>query len=319
MVRPVFSKSWTMNTEETVSEKAARLALGARTGAAEGEAALDAWLAEDDAHIEAYADALLVWEQLGQVAPDWPSEHLRGQVTRRRLLAGALSLVVGGLFGVTGWKTFRADYVTGIGEQRLVRLEDGTRVVLNTNSAIKLHYEKNIRRVRLLRGEALFDVAHDTARPFVVEASDKYVRAVGTSFVVRADKDMVEVILLSGRVDIGENGGNKPKRLSLKPGDRLRETGEGQMLDRPVIDAVTAWRKGQIILDGVPLDRAVAEMNRYTRKPIVVKGYPEGPQKLSGVVRIDEPEVFVATVARVYGLRLETTPDAYVLGQETRR
>ncbi|WP_189487354.1 FecR family protein [Asticcacaulis endophyticus] len=316
MVRSSVSYIREQTTGTSVNHQAAQWIIDSSEGAAATGGAMDDWLAEDDAHIEAYAEGLLIWEQLGQIAQDSPSDRLI-QHNRWRLPAGiaAMAAVVLLAFGFSS-VFLMPTYKTGIGEQRTVRLDDGTRLVLNTNSVLKVDFEKGIRRVRLERGEALFNVAHDKQRPFVVEANDGYVEAVGTLFVVRSEARGMEVTLLSGLVDIGHGEFNSSAKISLTPGDRWRETGAASVLDRPKIETVTAWRNGEIIFDETPLNVAVAEVNRYTKKPIVLSDNRTAQRKISGVVRIAEPEIFVETVAGVYDLRVNNSDKAVTLSNK---
>lgn len=291
----------------SLHEKAADWIMRSRAEPVETDAPVDDWLAENDAHIEAYAEGLLIWEELGRVAPDWPSERV---LQKRRMSLGAvmmsLAMVVLCALGIgLGYTSYMfPTYSTKIGEQRTVHLSDGTNVMLNTSTVLKVRYERGLRRVDLVRGEAFFDVAPNKLRPFIVEAGGEYVKAVGTSFIVRADKSSMEVTLLSGRVDVGQGHFNASPERSLVPGDRFRKTASSAVMDRPRLETVTAWRNGEIVLNEMPLTRAVAEMNRYSKKPIVLSSRTAGDRKISGIVRVDEPDVFVATVAGVYGLQV---------------
>src|SRR5690606_28626324 len=96
---------------------------------------------------------------------------------------------------------------TGVGEQRTVTLEDGSRVSLNTATRLSLHFDRGVRRVRLQSGEALFEVARDPGRPFVVESGDRQVRALGTAFIVRRDAGRIAVTLMEGSVEVAPVGG----------------------------------------------------------------------------------------------------------------
>lgn len=303
----------------SLHEKTADWIMRSRVDPVQTEADMDDWLAEDDANIEAYAEGLLIWEQLGQVAPDWPSERV---LKKRRInisaLMMALTMVVLCALGIGfGYNAYMfPTYSTKIGEQRTVHLSDGTNVMLNTRSVMKLHYERGLRRVDLVQGEAFFDVAPNKQRPFIVEAGGSYVRAIGTSFVVRSDKDSMEVTLLSGRVDVGRGHFNASPERSLIPGDRFRKTASSAVIDRPRLEGITAWRNGEIMLNEMPLTQAVAEMNRYSKKPIILNSRNAGDRKMSGIVRIDEPDVFVSTVAGVYGLKVTRSDTSTTISGE---
>lgn len=295
----------------SLHENTADWIMRSRAEPLETDAPVDDWLAEDDAHIEAYAEGLLIWEQLGQVAPDWPSERVLRKRRFNLSVIMSLAMVVlcalGIGFGYTSYMF--PTYSTKLGEQRTVHLSDGSSVMLNTSSMLKVHYKGGVRRVDLVRGEAFFDVAPNKLRPFIVEAGGEYVKAVGTSFIVRSDKSGMEVTLLSGLVDVGRGHFTTSPEKSLVPGDRFRRTATSAVMDRPRLETITAWRNGEIVLNEMPVDKAIAEMNRYSKTPIVLKSRTAGDKKISGIVRIDEPDVFVATVAGVYGLKV-TRADA---------
>ena len=281
------------------------------------------WLAEHPGHRTAFAKATGVWRGLGTAAS--PRPHARARATRawsmpppplsRRyswaaaLAACLILIVVGGQFLSTAYPV----YATVVGEQRSIRLADQTRVMLNTDTRIAVRYDAAQRRVVLERGEALFDVAHNPARPFYVESGGDYIRAVGTSFTVRRDAQGLEVTLLSGKVLIGRIGA-AAARVALEPGERLRLTGaRAPVIDRPVVDDVTAWRRGQIVFDATPVAAAIAEMNRYSAMPVMLRASTPPGARLSGVFETGESESFAGTLAAIYGLRAVKTGAGYQL------
>jgi transmembrane sensor len=282
-------------------------------GAAAG---LDAWLARDPSHGAAYAQSAWIWGELDQVARtqtllEAPLPAAARAISRRSLIGGAVA-AAGALAIGLPWLMAqgRTGYSTRIGEQRIVELEDGSRLTLNTDTAVNVRFGDDRRELELLRGEALFEVAHDASRPFVVTAANRAVKALGTSFVVRRHTDWVEVTLLSGRVEVSGAG----EVVALSPGQRLRQDiHDGKAaLDQPRMEAVIAWCDGQLLLDETPLSHAVAEMNRYQIKPIVLKGRT-GDARLSGVFRTGESRTFARTLATMYGLAVRETPEAIVV------
>ncbi len=278
------------------------------------------WIAEHPHHRAAFADVTAVFRDVGVAisrgAPPMPATSASrpwfANHKRSWALAMALCLLVfTGVvrhFGITD-----PVYATAVGEQRSIRLADATKVVLNTDTSLSIDYDAARRRVILDRGEALFEVAHDPARPFYVEVGGEYVRAVGTVFTVRREAHGIEVTLLSGKVVVGKNGAPAP-RLALSPGDRLRlDEGIRPAIDRPVIDDVTAWRRGQLVFDATPIAAAVAEMNRYAARPVMLRGPTPPGARLSGVFETGESEAFARNIAVIYGLRAVETANGYVL------
>lgn len=275
-------------------------------------ALLDRWLADDDANVDAYADTAVVWDELGQILPDWKpdcsiSPEAEPEVvsarSRHRSLA-VFGIVASLLLSVVGWHwlTGPKSFSTTVGEQRVATLADGSRLTLNTDSEVEVQRFGADRRVRLGHGEVLFDVAHDASRPFLVEAVGHTVRVTGTSFVVRRDGDQIIVTLLKGAVLVERSAVGA---VHLKPGDRYRdEPGGNAIVDRPSIDMVTAWRKGEVLLDNTRLQDAVREMNRYTSRPIRLADPALGELTLSGVFKTGETNAFADTLASIYGLRI---------------
>jgi len=185
-----------------------------------------------------------------------------------------------GLVALGAYQLWFADqYRTAIGEQRLVRLSDGTRVSLNSDSQVVVDYDTVQRRVRLKRGEAFFEVAKDMERPFIVSAGAREVTALGTAFVVRYEEGRTAVTLVEGKVAVtsagiaplggdqtfrsasqSASGAAKPKGwarrtagaaevFTLAPGQRLTLGARSPpRMDEPRIDAVTAWRRGEVVL-----------------------------------------------------------------------
>jgi transmembrane sensor len=162
-------------------------------------------------------------------------------------------------------------YGTALGEQRLLTLEDGSSLQLNTDSHVQVSYRENLREIRLLRGEALFTVSPDAKRPFEVHAANGVVRAVGTAFSVQLEGSEISVAVTHGRVDVLETRANQPpdKRGSLVAGEvttfhsGLPEI-EIQRLPEQELERRLAWHEGYLVFEGEPLSEVVAEVNRYS-------------------------------------------------------
>src|SRR5581483_7792735 len=214
---------------------------------------------------------------------------------------------------------------TGVGEQRTLTLEDGTRVYLNTNSHAVVHFDRHVRRVELAEGEALFEVARNPERPFIVTAGAREVRALGTAFVVRNDPRQLAITLVEGSVMVSPQGtgepATRPEReaadpdkptpgragtevLTLDPGERVTfASGRPARLDRPSLEKITAWRRGQISLDNTTLADTVFEINRYSPVHVVVRDPSVAAMRLSGVFRAGDTQNFVRAVTRTYHLQ----------------
>jgi transmembrane sensor len=217
-------------------------------------------------------------------------------LTRRMALAAGLAVAVGSAAGVWLWPR---RYATAVGEQRLIRLEDGTRIHINTDSRLDVAYAGERRRINLERGEAWFDVAHDPARPFIVATDDAQVRALGTSFSVRRLDDGARVILAEGQVEV--RAGAATRRLV--PGQSV-ETGDGQIGSPQSADLARAmaWREGRLSFADTPLAVAIAEVDRYTTKPVTLAAADYGTVRINGVFETGDVVAFVTAVTTLFPL-----------------
>ena len=200
----------------------------------------------------------------------------------------------------------RGEFATAKGERRTVRLADGSQVTLNTDSVMQVAYSPQRRLIRLVRGQFLFNVAKNQGWPFVVQAGDREVTALGTVFEVRLEPRRVSVTLVEGKVvvDGRDDGGNGRGPITiptmLVPGQELTATvGAAQQLAAVDLDQRLRWRDGVIELNGVTLQDALAEMNRYSHRRLVVSDPSIGRLRLSGVFRTGDPERFAAIVGEL--------------------
>lgn len=276
-------------------------------GGPELRAQLQGWLDRDPAHKAAFDRASAIWDGLGSVAAR------RAPSVAPRVVA-SLAVCLAVALGVFGWMQRAPTYETGVGGQRVVQLQDGSVVTLNTDTRLVVAFEAEQRQVRLERGEAIFDVAHDASRPFSVEADGRRVRALGTTFVVRRDPRNLQVTLLSGRVRVSGGPVDRPPVL-LEPGERVSLFGGDVRLDYPHLDQLTAWRQGDLVLDQTPLTTAVAEMNRYSEVRIELDPAAAKGARLSGVFKTGDSRDFARTVGALYGLTVRSHPGRLVISK----
>jgi transmembrane sensor len=198
-------------------------------------------------------------------------------------------------------------YSTGVGEQRTIKLEDGSTIALNTNTAIRVELTDTLRRVSLLQGEALFTVAKDPGRPFRVLSDRAIAQAIGTSFVVRRNDSDTVVTVIEGQVavarfdqiDLAATGEVPPEALRLSAGVRAEVVARQiQTSAVPNLAAVTAWKSGRLIFEGEALSEVVAEFNRYNRVQIVLEDSTLSAEQLSGVFDADNPQALVRFLER---------------------
>lgn len=198
-------------------------------------------------------------------------------------------------------------YQTGVGERSTVTLTDGSKVTLNTRSRVEVSYANGRRDVRLLAGQALFEVAKDPARPFVVTAGPRRVTALGTAFDVRLDGEKVQVTMVEGKVVV------EPTRPSVlqKIVAPERELVAGQQLvaelnaisaevRRADADTATSWREGRVVFADTPLTEAVAEMNRYSTEPILIADPSLANYTVNGMFLTAQPSSFVGALTAYF-------------------
>jgi transmembrane sensor len=311
-----------------VAEAAAWVArLQATPRDAATEAALKSWLGADAENRDAFERATEIWAIIpGAAAIDRGYKPGGSMVRERRadlgsqpslrrnfaLAASLLLVLAGSVWVILGHRP--ATYVTRAGEQEVAALADGSRVALNTETAIQVDYKPDVRRITLEHGEAMFDVAHNMARPFIVDAGNTQVRAVGTSFIVRRIDDDVQVILLKGRVAVsavkaGRSAGSATPTM-LDPGERLTADKDvPAAIDNPSMEVVTAWRRGQVVFDEIPLASAAAELGRYGGPRITVADPRLAATPVSGVFATNDAAEFAAAVAKLHGWRVEQAGD----------
>lgn len=218
---------------------------------------------------------------------------------------GAIAMAAAALLALTFVIDQSGQYRTGVGEQQVVTLDDGSRLRLDTDSRVKVRFGKAGRDIRLLRGQVFFDVAHDPSRPFVVTADGTRVRALGTRFDVRLAGEAVKVTLVEGSVEVTQPETAKAWRLA--PGQALN-TDQTTVQPRQVdVAAATSWTSGRLIFRETPLAQAVAEVNRYSRNKVVVDSPRLQNVSVNGVFEVGDTEAFVSAVSDLFELDAKRT------------
>ena len=231
-------------------------------------------------------------------------------MTRRAVLGGGTLAVVGFVVarsGVIGPRLF-ADYVTEVGEQRTVGLTDGSSVFLDADSAFSVKFSAHERRLSLLEGQAAFTVAHDTARPFIVEAGDGQTRAVGTVFDVDIRSDEVIVTVVEGVVAITTDQAPDPVVARVDQRVHYLPRGRPSAPEAANADIETAWRRGKLIFNRRPLADVVADIERYRRGRIVLVGDGLRSLEVTGVFDLNDPEAILHTIEDTLPVRMTRLP-----------
>lgn len=299
--------------EETAARWVMRLDGGALLDAEQRE--LDAWLAADTRHLGALVRAQAAWADLDRVAalaagraPLEP-RPVAWQWQRAAAIAAVTLGVIASLAFVNS-RYLAGRESTQVGEVRRLALEDGSALALNTASVLQVKFADDERRIVLRKGEASFQVAHDEQRPFVVQAGDVLVRAVGTAFSVRMRDQDVEVVVTEGVVEVRRDGGTA--RSAAERVARNQEvvvTTAKQPAAQPMAVAALndnevarrlAWQDGRLVFQGEELANAVAEVNRYSPLPVVIDDPALGRKSFVGVFRVGDTRAFAQAAATAF-------------------
>lgn len=244
-----------------------------------------------------------------------PASAEPGRVSRRNWWAGLAATLVLGALWVTylNWQS-PMTFETVIGQLNSFKLQDGSVVFLNTNSRVSVAMSRGERHIDLLRGEARFEVAKDTSRPFTVVTTAASVRALGTVFNVRAEPLSTQVAVLEGQVEVtaaspGEraaeaqladsDGSVTPlsptiERVRLAAGERAAVTEGGiQTNTGPPIEAMPAWTHRRLVFRGQPLGIVIQEFNRYRTRPLVLDDPVLAQLQISGVFDSNDPDSLI--------------------------
>lgn len=294
---------------------------------------------------EAYAATEALWEEVGEaethpeiqelsqevLAETAPSsrttsnEQLTTKWAFRPMALAASVAAIAVALGSALWLYDPNAYTTGLGEQQTVTLDDGSTVVLNTETRLEVEFTEAARELHLVRGEALFDVRKDPQRPFLVAAGDSRVRALGTRFQVRRDADRTKVTLLEGRVRVEKSAPQTtnneqpttnnvlppmPEPILLEPGEQVALADNHEEIVRDTIEneeAVVSWTNGRLIFRATPLEEAVAEVNRYARTKIRIADPRLADLPISGTFVTGDSEILAAALEADFPVQAERT------------
>lgn len=221
------------------------------------------------------------------------------------------------LFEQGGARAGMADrYTTRVGERLAVNLDDGSVMTLNTASEVRIHFTPQARQIELVRGQALFSVAHDADWPFYVVGGGQAVRALGTEFDVRLQPRGLEVVLVQGRVAVGDQRrvqrGDLSHAVMLEAGERLISISNVSEVAAIDTSMATAWRRGRVSFSETPLRQAVDEINRYRSAPIVIRDPRVARLMLSGTYRTADAANFEDSLAVALPVEAHTGDDGAI-------
>lgn len=273
------------------------------------------WLAADRQHRRALDLMLDLWDDLGSVRHlpfDTPIEEPADPL-RRRWLAGAGTLAASTLLAAALWPALTSVPATEIilrtalGERREVSLEDGSRVFLNTDTRIRVHYQRKIRALELLHGEAFFTVNPEGERPFTVSTGDFQVTAIGTAFNIRRQNDeRSDITVTKGMVRVSRHEGNIQPPTLLQANEQLQASTSDPAPKRHINPALsTAWQRGELVAEAMPVAEVLRELSRYHDLRIVPGGRDVATLTVSGVFKLDHPDSVLKALERSLGLQTQ--------------
>ncbi|MFJ4373662.1 FecR family protein [Pseudomonas japonica] len=276
--------------------------------APEQQTRFEAWLAADPLHRDEYellarlwrASDLLSPERLEKLCVADPVRALpRRRFIRQALAAGMAAAALG--LGWLGWQQQRLDYSeqlqTALGERRQVELPDGTHLEINGRTRLEVRFSAGQRDVRLEQGEVMFSVAHDSARPFVVDAGNGTVTVTGTRFDVRRDAAQTRVAVEQGSVRVQGQGGSQAL-LSAGLGAHIDARGEVAAPYAVDAAALTAWRSGKLVFNDAALAQVAEEVSRYRQQPLKVAPKVAG-LRLSSTFRVDDTDALLRALPSI--------------------
>lgn len=281
------------------------------------------WYRATAAHRQAYDAIDGFWQNdaFTQVLSTIPLSAATADALRRRrrfrrmgpLLALAACLALVQMIYRPALHCLTADYCTGIGEMRSVQLADGSRVTLNSDSALTVAFANDKRVATLSYGEAFFEVARNPQQPFLVDSRHSTTRVLGTRFIVRGDKQSDTISVVSGVVEVTPD---KKTASVLKANDSITVTAEHSgEIRRVAAGNIGAWLKGSATFDNVPLQEVVAELGRYRRGSILIKDDGLKDLKVSGRFNITDTDKALDALQQTLPIKLyRFTPLLVVIG-----
>ena len=273
--------------------------------------AFNIWLEESASHRQAYETVQAQWDWMEQFkVMNFPARNAalryRGKSPRRLIIysaAASLLLALGlATFSPNGWLGFPRTYVAEKGDRQTITLADGSSIDLNTESEVRIHFNRWQRKVEMIKGEAFFTVTHDTERPFEVRAGSGRIRDIGTAFEVYIKPEQVIVAVQEGIVEV-----QALKKRELTAGQQLafNDIGEFQVLQGQDVAGLTAWRQGKLVFRNRRLDDVLTEVGRYHDTRIRLQNETLGKLRVSGTFHTAELNDTLNAIATILPVNID--------------
>lgn len=334
-------------------------------GTAAVRARFEKWLRASPEHVQAYLEVAAGWSELPTSDPQHRIDlealltaaretgednvvHLRSSraqparpsiahLAKLRAIAAVLALVVSAL-GAGIWLLAQQGhtYSTGIGEQRTLILADGSTVILNALTTIKVQLTKEARTISLVRGQAYFHDVDEPNRPFIVHSSTSTVRAIGTVFDVDKESDRTIVTVLEGQVAVAKSvagidsterrellrdlaePANTLKAVLVPAGKQVTLLAHSTPVPKPVdVSAVTAWLQQRLIFDGTPLQEVAQQFNLYSKRRLVIVDAALRTVGVSGVYSASDPAALIGFLRSQPAMHVVETDDEIQVTQSS--
>ncbi|HAP41009.1 MAG TPA: hypothetical protein DCQ94_14795 [Nitrospira sp.] len=325
MQSTIFRMTDPSNSQRSLSDQAVvwLVRLQAHDATDADRARFASWYATSDAHRSAYSEAEAFVGRLRQPAQAvWEEQHLRRssappQWTGRRLasIAACLAVVAAGFLLWPMVETTPGEWLTTHkGEQRRVELADGSSVLLNSNTELRMAYSDHRRQLALQKGEAFFTVAKDSTRPFEVTAAGGLTKAVGTEFNVRVRDAAATVTVTEGVVEVSQaepadEHARTALPIRLHPSETVRYSHDGMGgITRSDTLSSLAWRRGQFVFNQQPLGEVIEELNQQWNGHVFVGSGKLRQLPVNGVFDIHDPPAVVRAIERTFHVRSVTLP-----------
>lgn len=297
------------------------VALQSERGDKRQDARFQRWLDSDPSHPLAYAEAERLWTNFDSLKSAAVPELAAARSAKAQTVpVKSLSILL--LFcSVLGawWLDYRVQpqvYATDVGQQSAFTLTDGSSIRLNAQSRISVRLSWCRRQIQLLEGEALFNVAHESVRPFTVYAMGLRVRDIGTRFVLSLRSDRVRVSVLEGEVALKTERAWLEQALTTGQTRELDRSGRLQAVTRGNAEGDAAWAEGRLVFDHTPLTEIMATLERHHALRFIVSDAALGQQTLSGSFEIGDLHPFLRAAQVMLPVKVVRTKNTIIFSRQ---